>query len=338
MNIGEIARAAGVSRSTVSYALSGKRSISEETRRRIEAVIEDLGYRPNASARALANGRTDTLALVFPPSRNGHHYTDMQLGFLGSVVEAAAREEYDVLVSAAGGNGTDALVRLAEERRVDGVLLMESRLDDPRVAVLRERDFPFVTIGRTAKASGHDWVDLDHGALAAACVHHLADLGHEHLALVNRPQSLIDSGYTNAHRGAEGFEAAVRERGLTGRAYACDDDIASGIACTERILSDDPAVTGVVTLNEASLQGVYRALGSAGRRIPDEVSVTGIAAARWAEGVVPPLTAADVPASEMGQHAVSLLLRRITDPRASATSVLLTPALVERGSTAERAG
>lgn len=72
MNIGEIAQRAGVSRSTVSYALSGKRPVSEDTRRKIQRVIDELGYRPNASARALANGRTNTIGLVFPPLQPLH--------------------------------------------------------------------------------------------------------------------------------------------------------------------------------------------------------------------------------------------------------------------------
>jgi DNA-binding LacI/PurR family transcriptional regulator len=84
MNIGEIARRAGVSRSTVSYALSGKRTVSEATRRRIQEVIDELDFRPNASARALKEGRTRTLGLVIPPAQR--RLTDMQLGFVASVV------------------------------------------------------------------------------------------------------------------------------------------------------------------------------------------------------------------------------------------------------------
>jgi transcriptional regulator with XRE-family HTH domain len=80
VNIGEVARRAKVSRSTVSYALSGKRPVSESTRRRIQQVIDEMGYRPNAFARALARGETKTLGLVFPPA--GSHYTDMQLDFM----------------------------------------------------------------------------------------------------------------------------------------------------------------------------------------------------------------------------------------------------------------
>src|SRR3954470_6789122 len=86
VNIGEIARRAKVSRSTVSYALSGKRPVSEATRTRIQRVIDQMGYRPNASARALANGEPRTLGLAFPPASS--HYTDMQLDFIGGVVEA----------------------------------------------------------------------------------------------------------------------------------------------------------------------------------------------------------------------------------------------------------
>ncbi|WP_460808096.1 LacI family DNA-binding transcriptional regulator [Micromonospora zhanjiangensis] len=97
MNIGEIARRAGVSRSTVSYVLSGKRTVSEATRRRIQAVIDELDYRPNASARALKEGRTRTLGLVIPPA--SQRLTDMQLGFVASVVEAAAHADLDVLLS-----------------------------------------------------------------------------------------------------------------------------------------------------------------------------------------------------------------------------------------------
>jgi DNA-binding LacI/PurR family transcriptional regulator len=78
VNIGEIARLAGVSRSTVSYALTGRRTVSEETRKRIEQVIAESGYRPNAAARALKEGRTRTLGLVIPPASQA--LTDMQLG------------------------------------------------------------------------------------------------------------------------------------------------------------------------------------------------------------------------------------------------------------------
>ncbi|KND33547.1 LacI family DNA-binding transcriptional regulator [Streptomyces acidiscabies] len=331
MNIGEIARRAGVSRSTVSYALSGKRPVSDDTRRKIQRVIDELGYRPNASARALANGRTNTIGLVFPPA--GDHYTGMQLDFIGSVVEAAASYDYDVLLSPSGVDSDRSFQRLLGERRVDGAILMEIRLQDDRVDHLAALDFPAVTIGRVARPETTWWVGVDHTALAAACVHHLADLGHRRIALVNRPSQLLRAGYESAHRGLDGFTKAAAERGLAVRAYTCGDDAAAGQACVERMLYDDPDTTGLVTLNEASLGGIYRGLAQSGRHVPRDFSVTGVVAARWAETVTPQLTAADVPAEEMGRRAVDLLVERLDQPGTPPRHHLLTPPISLRAST-----
>ncbi|GAP49905.1 LacI family transcriptional regulator [Streptomyces azureus] len=311
--------------------MSGKRPVSEETRRRVQQVIAELGYQPNASARALANGRTRTLGLVFPPA--GHHYTGMQLDFIGSVVEAAADRDYDVLLSPSGMDSDCSFQRLLAERRVDGAIVMEIRLDDDRVSHLNEVGFPFVTIGRTAHPDGTWWVGIDHAALAAACVHHLADLGHRTLALVNRPEQLLKAGYESARRGLEGFTKAVAERGLSARTYNCGDDALSGQLCAARILRDDPATTALVTLNEAALGGLYRGLAESGRLVPGDFSVTGVAAARWAETVTPPLTAADVPAEQLGRLAIDLLAERLDDPESIPRSRLLAPPISLRSST-----
>jgi DNA-binding LacI/PurR family transcriptional regulator len=330
VNIGEIARRAGVSRSTVSYALSGKRPISPETRARIQAVIDELDYQPSATARALSSGETRTLGLVFPPA--GGHYTEMQLGFIGSLVEAAAEFRYDVLLAAGAGDGEQGLKRLVAERRVDGVVLMEIRMDDPRVDYLTDAGFPFVTIGRTGEPGSTRWVDLDHYTLVQSCVRYLAQLGHRRIALVNRSERLFGMGYESALRSLNGFELACREHGVTGAAYLCGDDSAAGEDVVERILAADPATTALVTVNEAALGGLYRGLARNGRRVPEDFSVTGIAGGRWAAAVTPQLTAVDVPAAEMGRVAVDLLLELLRTPDAPPRHVLLAPPVSLRAS------
>src|SRR3954454_2867122 len=251
MNIGEIARRAEVSRSTVSYALSGRRSVSPETKRRIQAVIDEIGYRPNAAARALKEGRTRTLGLVIPPA--SQRLTDMQLGFVASVVEAAARADLDVLLSPSGGDHDRSFERIVTGRRVDGALLMEIRLDDDRVTRLQQVGLPFVTIGRTAQPHDMWWVDIDSTTLVARCVHHLADLGHRNIALVNRSAELVAAGYGPGHRALRGFVDAVAARGLQGSDHCCADDAAGGETCIEEILASRPGVTAVATVNEAAL-------------------------------------------------------------------------------------
>jgi DNA-binding LacI/PurR family transcriptional regulator len=331
MNIGEIARRAGVSRSTVSYALSGNRTVSEATKRRIQDVIDELGYRPNAAARALKEGRTRTLGLVIPPA--GGRLTYMQLEFVGSVMDAAARADLDVLLSPSGGDHDRSFERIVTGRRVDGVILMEIRLDDPRVSRLQQAGMPFVTIGRIAQPHETCWVDVDYATLIGRCVHHLADLGHRDIALINRSAELIASGYGPGHRAREGFAAAVAQRGVVGAEFPCGDDAPSGDACVEQILTAHPETTAIATINEAALPGVQRALERAGRVIPDSFSIVGVAAKHWAEEFHPQLTAADVPAHEMATIAVELLTERIAEPSAAPKHRLIAPPISLRNST-----
>jgi DNA-binding LacI/PurR family transcriptional regulator len=331
MNIGEIARRAGVSRSTVSYALSGRRSVSAQTKQRIQAVIDELGYQPNAAARALKEGRTRTLGLVIPPA--SLRLTDMQLGFVASVAEAAARADLDVLLSPSGSDRDRSFERLISGRRVDGVILMEIRLEDERVTRLQHGEIPFVTIGHTAHPHGTWWVDVDYATLVARCVHHLADLGHRAIALINRSTELLATGYGPAYRAQTGFAEAVRQRGVAGVDLPCADDPAAGEECFEQLRKRYPEVTAVTTINEAALPGIQRALDRLNVAVPRQFSIAGIAARPWAEGFRPQLTAVDVPALEMGSYAVDLLLERIAAPGSPPRHLLLVPPISLRDST-----
>ncbi|WP_194924462.1 LacI family DNA-binding transcriptional regulator [Catenulispora pinisilvae] len=331
MNIGEVARRSGVARSTVSYALSGKRPVSDQTRRRIQQVIDELDYRPSATARALKEGRTRTVGLVIPPA--DARLTSMQLGFVASVVEAAARVDLDVLLSPSGGDHDGSFERLVGGRRVDGVILMEIRLRDPRVASLAQTQTPFVTIGRVAEPDGTWWVDVDYATLVGQCVEHLVDLGHRHIALVNRPAGMVAAGYGPGRRAREGFAEAVGRRAVSGSEFCCEDDIAGGERCVAEILAARPATTAIVTVNEAALPGVQRGLERAGHEIPRTFSIAGVAADQWAQEFRPPLSAADVPALEMGAIAMDLLVERLADPDAPARHRLFVPPISLRGST-----
>jgi len=331
MNIGEIARRSGVARSTVSYALSGKRPVSAETRQRIQAVIDELDYRPNASARALKEGRTRTLGLVIPPA--GARLTSIQLGFVASVVEAAARVDLDVLLSSSGEDQDRSFERLISGQRVDGVILMEIRMRDPRVARVARTGIPFVTIGRIAEPDGTWWVDVDIATMVGRCVDHLAELGHRDIALINRPAALVAAGYGPARRAHEGFAEAAGRRGVRGSEFSCGDDLACGEKCVAEILAARPGTTAVVAANEAALPGGQRGLERAGHEVPRTFSVVGVAADQWAEEFHPRLTAADVPSLEMGTIAVDLLTERIADPGAAARHHLLAPPISLREST-----
>ena len=332
MNIQQIAELAGVSRSTVSYVISGKRSVSAATRSRVMAVIDQEGYRPSATARALAHGETRTLGLIIPPM--DHHLNSEQLQFVGAVAEAAADVDYDVLLSPGGDDREKSFDRLLGEHRVDGFLLMDTLEHDRRVRVLTDAGFPFVTIGRTGAEREHAWVDLDYAGLVTKAVQRLHALGHREIAFINRPQELLDREYGPAVRSLNAFTTAGTRFGTVGTARCCDDSPAAGSDCVDSVLADTPTVTAIVTINEPALGGVMSRLRHLRYAIPGDMSVLAVASHRVATQVQPEVSAADVPAEEMGQHAVDAVLERIANPAAPLVHVLLAPSFIDRGSTA----
>src|SRR3954449_10135707 len=219
VTLADVARHAGVSPSTVSYVLSGKRSISPATRRRVERSIRSLGYRPPAGARALASRRTNVLALVTPLRADLH--TPVALEFVISVVTTARRHAHDVLLLT-NDEGPEGLRRVAGTALVDGLVLMDVQLRDERLPVLRELGLPAVLIGVPDDTSGLTCVDLDFTAAGARCVDHLADHGHRSVALIGHRAAVYrrESGF--ATRALAGFTGRARERGLEALDFTCD--------------------------------------------------------------------------------------------------------------------
>ncbi len=333
MNIGEVARQAGVSRSTVSYVLSGKRQIGERTRARVLAIIDEAGYRPSATARALAHGSTRTLALVVPRL---HHRLNIEiLQFVGAIAEAAAEHGFDTLISTSGaGQREDVFARMVGERRVDGVILMETLLPDARVELLMGRQFPFVTIGRAGHDDEHDWVDTDYGGLVSEAVSTLAEKGHRRIALVNRPREMMDLGYCLSLHARSAFEQTCERLGLHGVMVCCEEDDDAGKACLDEILIIDPNVTGIVSVNDRSLASLLESLHERQLSVPGDVSVIAVAADRVATRTAPPVTAADVPAARLATTAVDTLLTRIGSPESDPVRQLFRTPFTDRGSVA----
>lgn len=328
MRISDVARHAGVSPSTVSYVLSGKRSISDSTRRRVLDSIETLGYRPHAGARSLASRRSNVIALVIPLREDVH--VPVAMRFAVSVVTAARAHDHDVLLLTQG-EGPEGLHRVASSAMVDGVIVMDVETEDARVPVLRSLDLPSVLIGVPADTEGLTCVDLDFAAAGAACVHHLADLGHEDIAFVGQPPSVYDRRTGFAERTVSGFEAAARERGVRAALHPCASGEARALA--EELLRRDRVPTGLIVHNEPSVVPLLDAFADAGRTSPD-LSVVAI-------GPLPPgspdLTRVDLPAEEVGARAVGLLMDKIDGPGGAGVT-LLEPRLVRGGSTAHRPG
>lgn len=333
----DVARRAGVSPSTVSYALSGRKPVSAQARHRVMRAVEELGYRRNAAARALASRRTRTLALVVPPLGEGLVAT--QLEFVAAVAEEASRHEYDVLL-ASSRDAEAGIARLVQGGVVDGLIVMEVRLDDPRVALLRRFQsrypVPFVLIGRPADTTGLRYVDADTESMLRRAVGYLYGLGHRRIAFVNLPEPLLAAGYAPAVRGLDGYRAACASAGLTPVALACDVTTDSTAECVADLLAYEPTVTAVVSTNDDAVAGLVAALHAAGRRVPEDMSVLGIIGPTRARQLTrPALTVVALPTAAMATAATQRLIAALEgEDDGTEPGLLFDPPLTEGASCA----
>lgn len=183
--IHDVANAAGVSISTVSYALSGKRPVSEKTRRRIEDAVRTLEYEPDAGARMLAGRRTHIFALTEPLRADTHAPTHM--AFVLATAVAARRRGYDILLLTEEQTA-DGMNRVAASRLVDAILVLDVAPDDERAAIARTVRTPTVFIGIPDDPEGLTCVDLDFEAAGHLAVDRIADAGHRSVTLLGQTE------------------------------------------------------------------------------------------------------------------------------------------------------
>ncbi|GAA3496932.1 LacI family DNA-binding transcriptional regulator [Streptomyces albogriseolus] len=328
VTLAEVAQHAGVSASTVSYVLSGKRSISATTRQRVERSIRELGYHPNAGARALASSRSNVIALMVPLRTD--MYVPVMMEIAIAVATTARTHGYDVLLLT-GEEGPDAVRRVAGSGLADGMILMDVELDDERLPLLRESAQPAVLIGLPADTTGLTCVDLDFRATGALCVEHLAGLGHRDVAVIGEAPAVYERHTGFAERTLDGLRSAARETGLRLLHRPCEGGYDATAVTVARILDERPDTTGFVVQNEAAVEPLLALLRQQGRAVPEDVSVVAVCPEQVAVQASVRLTSVSLPAQEMGRHAVEQLVAKL-DGRGGDEVVLLPPELTVRAS------
>lgn len=328
----DVAKHANVALSTVSYAINGTRPISEETRQRIFAASAELGYQPHALARGLASKRSKIVALLFPAPERGLGFTELE--FVTSAADAARENGYSLVLWSSKMDDLNDLRQLTQQGLVEGVIMMEVRLNDVRIDLLRASTLPFSMIGRSGDTQGMSYADIDFDQTTREAVNHLAGLDHTQIAFLNHSQSEFAAGYGPSVRADAGFNRAIEEAGLRGVTWLCQDSPHAGHAAFNALLAEHPGVTAFVVMNERALPGVMQAIAERDWRIPDDFSLVSIvSSARVAEMMVPPLTTLEPPSSELGKLGVELLIQQLETEVQDAPQKLLPCRLVTRGST-----
>jgi DNA-binding LacI/PurR family transcriptional regulator len=329
----DVARLAGVSASTVSYAISGRRTISAGTRQRVEQAMADLSYTPNAFARGLAGSRGGILALHYPYSRRG--VTSSEFEYVAAATDRARERGYHLLLWSHPINDVDGLGSLVSEGLVDGVILMELTADDARVAVLSDSGVPFSNIGRPDDADGLWFIDADYESLGRQAVDHLADLGHEHVFFLSQSIASPERGSGPLDRATSSLRRPARERGVRIDTHLADNSVPGGREAFGVFDALPARPTAVLAFNEMALAGFVQSAAAAGRSIPGDISVVALSIGDLAaEMTSPPLTTVSPPGIEIAASAVDDLVDRIEGRRHDAPHVLVPPRLVVRGSSA----
>lgn len=327
--LADVARHAGVAASTVSYVLSGKRSVSEATRDRVRRSIEILNYHPHAGARALASSKANVLALVVP--LRSDMYVPVMMEIAIGVVTKARAFGYDVLLLT-NDEGSEGIRRVASSSRADAVILTDIGMEDDRIATVKKTGIDAVLIGVPADPAGLDCVDLDFAEAGRLCVEHLADLGHRAVAFIGEAEGVYRRHIGFAERTLRGIRGGAAARGMDLVHRPCEGSYEAAAGTLARILEERPRTTGLIVQNEAIIPPLMSLLRTSGRAVPENVSIVALCPDQIAEQTAPRLTSVTLPATELGTRAVELLMRRMSGGGTSEVQ-LIPPSLTVRGST-----
>ncbi|MET7494358.1 LacI family DNA-binding transcriptional regulator [Streptomyces sp900116325] len=328
VTLAEVAQHAGVSASTVSYVLSGKRSISMATRERVERSIQQLGYHPNAGARALASSRSNIIALMVPLRTD--MYVPVMMEIAIAVATTARAHGYDVLLLT-GEEGPAAVRRIAGSSLADAMILMDVELHDERLPLLLETERAAVLIGLPAETDGLTCVDLDFEATGALCVEHLAGLGHREIAVIGEAAAVYDRHTGFAERTMDGVRTKAQQTGVRVLHRPCDGGYAAMERTLARIFDERPGTTGFIVQNESAVEPLLNLLRQQGRAVPEDVSVVAICPQQLASEASVRLTSVAIPAQEMGRRAVEQVVAKLGG-RGTDEVELLAPELTIRAS------
>lgn len=332
--IHDVARLAGVNHTTVSHALSGKRPVAAATRDRVLAAVQQLGYHPNASARSLVSRQTRTVGLVAPLDSESQTLQESHFGqFITGVANRLGDHDYRLLCLVARHPDPSDVVRLVRSGQVDGMLLLQVRVDDARVAALRQERRPFVTIGRTGDPTGLVRADADFAVAAEIAVRHLAGLGHRRMAFLTtteRGRPVFGFQYHSL----TGFRRAHRALGLhVHHSQVLGYDPAGSVepALDPLLAPGGPSALITSTPIEAVL--AMRSLAGRGVRVPDNLSLVALGDTLVAELVQPPITAVRFSPADLTSLAVDLLVGILNGRPPARLEHLIPVELVARQST-----
>ena len=310
--IAQIAERTGVSAGAVSYALNGRPGVSEQTRERIMAVANELGWMPSNAARALRGGGTATVGLVITRDPAMLGVEPFFMAFVAGIEQVISEQGYALLLQVTPDPDREANTYREwwSSRRVDGVFVTDLTIDDPRLTALDKLGLPAVVVGDPAHATGHATVWSDDAGAAQIAVAKLAELGHRRIAHVAGPRAFVHTQVRS-----EAIAEAARRLGIQSIGEINTDyTLEAGRAACEKLLSSPEPPTAMIFDNDLTALGAVRGARARGVSVPGDLSI---------------LAWDDSPLCQLSEPPLSALSRNVSDYGAAAARALL--ALVKTG-------
>lgn len=326
ITIRDVAAEAGVSHQTVSRVINDNDRVSPETRAKVEAAIESLGYSPNAIARSMAKGRTGILACIAP------NLTDYTFSRIIQGAEQEARQHGYFLLSASAPDEAIfiALIeQLVPSRRSEGIMVINPYADG-RFNHLPAR-FPIVFAGARPREDAVNSVALDDVTAAMTATNHLLELGHRRIATITG--RMVEDC---AQDRLAGYQQALQAQGLPQEPELISEGdwtAGSGFAALHQLMQTATPPTAIFVQNDQMAAGVLRAAAELNLAVPDQLSLIGIDDIPMASYLSPPLTTLRQDFAEIGRLAAQLLIEAVNNPKTQQQHLTLPATLVPRRST-----
>lgn len=326
ITIDDIARMTGVSKTTVSRVMNGVPGVKEDTKQRIMEIVKALDYKPSSFAQGLATKRTKMLGLILPE----RGMDQFHLNLVGSVANTVCFYGYRLMISSVKD---DWGYQLVKQNVIDGLLIFDIKVHhDERIRILKELNFPFVTIGGPPDGEENvAFVDIDNEKAAFEATSYLIQLGHRKIVFLGGPKDLQVGflrlrGYYNALNNA----GIISERSLI---IHGDYTEKSGYLEMNKVLDAGTEFSAIFTVSDAMAIGALKALRERGIKVPRDISMIGFDNIPMAKYVEPPLTTVKFLTDELGKQAANLLIQIIEGNKPECYQCIFPTELILRDST-----
>ncbi|WP_226527212.1 LacI family DNA-binding transcriptional regulator [Metabacillus niabensis] len=309
--IKDIAKAAGVSVTTVSRAINGYSDVSEKTRQKIMKLVKELNYSPNTLARGLVMNKSKTIGLLVSGLNRESEKDQITFSVLSGINECASELDYDLVLF--NTNSTKqrekTYTQLCRERRVDGAIIQGIKTDDPYLQEVVNSDIPCVLIDYPIQSENVGHVTTDNKLGAKKAVNHLIELGHKNIAMINGHSKAFVSKIR-----LEGYMEALQEAGLSYK----KEWVVNGMFEEEtgkeqaiKLLKKHPEITAIFSASDLMALGILEGAKEIGRKVPEDLSVVGYDDILLAGYSNPPLTTISQNIFQLGYQAANLLIKML---------------------------